>query len=111
MDGNVRAADRKIGSRFVPTYAVMIRDRMIDPEEFATYGKMAGAARGDHQIKPLAFYGPHEVVEGPPVEGVVILEFADMAAAKAWYHSDAYQAAAQHRFKGAEYRVLFVDGI
>ena len=45
------------------------------------------------------------------MEGVVILEFADMAAAKAWYHSDAYQAAVQHRFKGAEYRVLFVDGL
>ena len=41
MGGNVRATDRKIGSRSVSTYAVMIRDRMIDPEEFATYAKMA----------------------------------------------------------------------
>jgi uncharacterized protein (DUF1330 family) len=92
-------------------YAVMIRERLTDPEEFATYGKMAAAARGDHDITPLAFYGAHEVVEGPPVEGVVILKFPNMEAAKAWYHSEAYQAALKHRLAGAEYRVVFVEGL
>ena len=92
-------------------YAVMIRDRMIDADEFATYGKMAREGRGDNPPKPLAFYGAHEVVEGPPAEGVVILEFADMAAAKAWYHSEGYQKALPHRLKGAEYRVIFVEGV
>jgi len=95
----------------MPAYAIMIRDKMIDADEFATYGKMAGAARGDHQIKPLAFYGANEAVEGLPAEGVVLLEFPDMAAAKAWYYSDAYQAALVHRKLGAEYRVIFVEGL
>jgi uncharacterized protein (DUF1330 family) len=91
-------------------YAIMIRDRMKDPEEFATYGKLAGAARVDN-LKALAFYGPHQVAEGDPAEGVVLLEFPDMAAARAWYDSPAYQAAKAHRVKGADYRVVFVEGL
>jgi len=42
---------------------------------------------------------------------VVLLKFPDMAAARAWYHSPAYQAAKVHRLKGAEYRVILVDGV
>jgi uncharacterized protein (DUF1330 family) len=92
-------------------YAIMIRDKMIDAEAFATYGKMAGKARGDHPIKPLAFYGASETVEGLPADGVVLLEFPDMAAARAWYFSDAYQAAVAQRKLGAEYRVIFAEGL
>jgi len=92
-------------------YAVMIRERMKDAEEFATYGKLAREARGDHKLKALAFYGPQQVAEGEDVEGVVILEFPDMAAARAWYDSPAYQAAKVHRVKGADYRVIFVEGV
>jgi uncharacterized protein (DUF1330 family) len=92
-------------------YAVMIRDRLTDPEEFATYQKLAGQARGDNPPKPLAFYGVHETVEGPPADGIVILEFPSMDAAKAWYNSDGYQGALPHRLAGAEYRVMFVEGV
>ncbi len=94
----------------MPAYAIMIRDRTKDTEEFATYGKLAGAARVEG-LKALAFYGKHEVVEGDPAEGVVILEFPDMAAAKGWYDSPAYQTALVHRLKGADYRVIFVEGL
>lgn len=92
-------------------YVIMIRDRMKDADAFAAYGKLAGAARGDHPIKALAFYGPHTVEEGDPAEGVVLLEFPDMDAAKAWYHSPAYQTAKAERLKGADYRVIMVEGI
>jgi uncharacterized protein (DUF1330 family) len=34
-----------------------------------------------------------------------------MAAARAWYDSPAYEEARQHRFKGAEYRMLLVEGV
>ena len=81
------------------------------PEAFAAYGKLAREARGDHPIKALAFYGQHQVAEGEAVEGVVLLEFPDMAAARAWYDSPAYQAAKAHRVKGADYRVIFVEGV
>lgn len=92
-------------------YVILIRDKMIDADEFATYGQKAKLAREGHAITPKAFYGRHEVLEGAEVEGAVILEFPTFAEAKAWYDSPAYQEALQHRLKGAEYRVLIVEGV
>jgi uncharacterized protein (DUF1330 family) len=51
------------------------------------------------------------VLEGPVAEGVAIAEFPSLEEARQWYESPAYQAAAQHRFKGATYRGLIVEGI
>ncbi len=92
-------------------YVVMIKDQTLDKDELAIYSQKAGAARGDHQINPLAFYGEQEVLEGADAEGVVVLEFTDMDAARAWYHSPAYQEAKAHRVKGASYRVILVNGV
>jgi uncharacterized protein (DUF1330 family) len=92
-------------------YAVFIRDRMRDPNEFKTYSQKSAAARGDHPLKAHVYYGPVEVLEGPPVDGVVIVEFPDKAAALAWYRSPAYQEAMQHRHKAADYRVFLVDSL
>ncbi len=94
----------------MPAYVLMTREKTIDPEEMKIYGGLAGKARGEVPPKPLAFYGAHEVFEGAATEGVVLLEFPDTAAAKAWYNSPAYQEALQHRLKGSEYRVILVDG-
>ena len=94
-----------------PAYVILVRDRMIDPEEFTAYGAKAREARGGHAVTPLAFYGRQEVLEGPEVEGAVILSFPSFAEAQAWYRGPAYQAALQHRLKGAEYRVMIVEGV
>jgi len=95
----------------MPAYVIFIKNKTLDADELKIYGQKAGAARGDHQIKPLAFYGPLEVLEGDDAEGVVLLEFADKAAAHAWYDSPEYQAAKQHRLKGADYRVILAEGL
>jgi uncharacterized protein (DUF1330 family) len=92
-------------------YVVFVRDRITDPEEFATYGKMAPLAREGHDMTPLAFYGALQTLEGEAVDGSVILEFPTMAEARAWYDSPLYQEAKQHRLKGAEYRVFIVEGL
>jgi uncharacterized protein (DUF1330 family) len=94
-----------------PAYVILVRDRMIDPAEFATYGQKAREARAGHAVTPVAYYGRHEVLEGPPVEGAVILQFPSFAEAQAWYRSPAYQEALKHRLAGAEYRVLIVEGV
>ena len=94
-----------------PAYVILIRERMTDPAEFATYGQKAREARGSHAITPLAFYGRQEVLEGPDVEGAVIMHFPSFAEAQAWYRSPAYQAALKHRLAGAEYRVMIVEGV
>jgi uncharacterized protein (DUF1330 family) len=93
------------------SYVIFIRDKMNDPEEFKIYSKMAGAARGDHQLKAHVYYGAVETLEGLEADGVVVVEFPDTAAAHAWYDSPAYQEAKAHRAKAADYRVILVDGL
>jgi uncharacterized protein (DUF1330 family) len=92
-------------------YVILIRERMHDESEMAKYAETAKAARGGHNITPLAFYGDYETLEGADADGVVILRFPDMEAAKAWYKSPEYQAARAHRFQAADYRVILVDGV
>jgi uncharacterized protein (DUF1330 family) len=92
-------------------YVIFIRDEMHDPDEFRTYSKMAAGARGDHQMKAHVFYGALETLEGPAVDGVVVVEFPDRAAAHAWYDSPEYQEAKVHRDLAATYRVVLVDGL
>ena len=92
-------------------YVIFIKERMQDEVEMGLYKSSVGASFKGHSPSFLAAYGALEVLEGAPAEGVVILEFADMEKARAWYHSPAYQEAARHRFAGAVYRGLIVEGI
>jgi len=95
----------------MPAYAILIRERVRDTEELKTYSQKAALAREGHDLKALVRYGKVECLEGPPVEGTVILEFPDMAAARAWYDSDAYKAARKHRYLAADYRVFLTEGV
>jgi uncharacterized protein (DUF1330 family) len=92
-------------------YVVYVRDRITDPEEFQKYEELSAAASEGLQMKPLAFYGEVDTLEGAPVDGAVIIEFASVEEARSMYNSPKYQEALQHRLKGAEYRVFIVDGI
>jgi len=91
-------------------YVVFTREHTNDTAELDRYKELAPAARVGRDLTPLAFYGQLEVLEGAPFEGAVILRFPDMAAARDWYHSPAYQEARQHRLKGADYRVFLIEG-
>jgi uncharacterized protein (DUF1330 family) len=92
-------------------YVVFVRDRTNNPSELATYSQKVGSALVGHPVTVLAAYGRHEVLEGPAVEGVVILEFPSFDEAKAWYDSPAYREVREHRFKGADYRAVIVEGL
>lgn len=92
-------------------YAIMIRDKMRDPDLFKAYSKAASQTGKNHPLKPLAFYGAFETLEGAEADGVALIEFPDMAAAKAWYDSPEYQEARANRLVGADYRVIFVEGL
>ena len=92
-------------------YVVYIRDRITDPVEFKKYEESAPAASVGHPVTPLAYYGAVETLEGPPVDGAVILKFPTVAAAQASYNSPDYQEALKHRLKGAEYRVFIIEGV
>jgi uncharacterized protein (DUF1330 family) len=92
-------------------YVVFIRERMRNRTEYEAYRETSQPVNASHHLKALALYGQHEVLEGPTIEGAVILEFPTIEAAKAYYHSAAYQHAARHRFLGADYRAFIVEGV
>ena len=92
-------------------FLVFIREKKLDQSELKAYWAKIRATTEGHPIKILAAYGRHVTLEGPEVEGVVVAEFPSVEEARAWYDSPAYQEVAQHRFRGAVYRGLIVEGV
>lgn len=92
----------------MPAYLVFIREATKDVEALEEYRTQARAALADHPMTILA-RGPHEVWEGMPADGVLIMEFPTLEAARTWYQSPAYQAAKTLRLQGADYRVLVIE--
>lgn len=92
-------------------YGIFIREETTDAAELEAYSPRAVASLEGHNLKVLAAYGRQEVWEGPEAEGVVIVEFPTMAAAKAWYESPAYREAREYRFRGAKYRAILAEGL
>ncbi|MET0330928.1 MAG: DUF1330 domain-containing protein [Dyella sp.] len=92
-------------------YVVLTRLHTTDPAELATYSQKAAQARAGHALTALAAYGKHEVLEGAPIEGAVILRFPSMDEARAWYGSPAYQEAKAHRLQGGDYHLFLIEGI
>ena len=95
----------------MPAYLVFIRTKTIDQKELETYWDGIKATMEGHSIELLVAYGAHEVLEGDPIEGIVIARFPTVQAAKDWYCSEAYQNVAKHRRNGAIYQGLIVKGV
>lgn len=91
-------------------YMVLTQNRTTDAAELDTYGQLASANLEGHKYKALAKHGALTVLEGPPIEAVVILEFETVAAAQAWYGSPAYKLALAHRKAGADCGMFIVAG-
>jgi uncharacterized protein (DUF1330 family) len=87
------------------------RAKNAKPEEYERYREKARPAAEGHPLKPLVLYGKYEMLEGPAIEGAVVLEFPTVEAAKIYYNSPAYQDAVKHRFLAADYRVFIVEGL
>ena len=92
-------------------YVVFRREKTLDQSELEAYWAKVKSTMDGRPLKVLAAYGKHVALEGPDVEGVVIAEFPTVEEAQDWYNSPAYQAAAQHRHRGAVYRGLIVEGV
>jgi uncharacterized protein (DUF1330 family) len=93
-------------------YVICIREDAIrDPAAMATYSQMNREAPRDPKLKPLIVYGATEAMEGKAPDGIILLQFPTREDAKAWYNSPQYQAAIPHRKKGADYRVMIVQGL
>ena len=95
----------------MPAYVVFIREKTLDRSELEAYWSRASATMEGRPIKVLVAYGRHVTLEGPEVEGIVVPEFPSVEEARAWYDSPAYREVAEHRFRGAVYRGLIVEGV
>ncbi len=91
-------------------YIVFTKKKTLDENELKIYGEKIWPTFEGHQVKVLVGYGRYEVLEGEPVEGVVILEFPTFDAAKAWYDSPDYRAVIGHRFDGAIFNGFVAEG-
>ncbi|WP_310532010.1 DUF1330 domain-containing protein [Novosphingobium sp.] len=95
------------------TYMIFIREgTIVDHEAMAAYQSgNRGANAAASAMKPLVVYGELETLEGDAADGVVVLQFPDRDAAKAWYFSPEYQEKVKLRQKAAPYRCLMVEGL
>jgi uncharacterized protein (DUF1330 family) len=92
-------------------YVVITREKTRNQAKLDEYKKLAGVSFQKHPTANIrAIHGRREVLEGPTVEDVVIIEFPSYEAALAWYHSPEYQAASEQRFQGGDYRFVLTEG-
>ncbi|MBY3381800.1 DUF1330 domain-containing protein [Rhizobium laguerreae] len=92
-------------------YAIFIQERSRDEVELQRYAELLRPLLGKSGATVLAVHGPQDVLEGAAPEGVVMVSFPTMEAARAFYDNPEYQAAAKHRFIGADYRSFIIGGI
>jgi uncharacterized protein (DUF1330 family) len=96
----------------MPVYMLFIREKPVrDPAAMEAYHRGTRTNPRDPNLVPLAVYGATEALEGEAPDGIVMLQFPTVEDAKRWYYSPGYQAAMQHRLKGADYRALIVQGL
>ena len=82
-----------------------------DRQKLEDYWKAAGPTFEGRGAKFLSIYTPLTPLESVGrLEGVVLIEFPDVAAAKAWYESPAHQRARQHRVGAADAEFFIIDG-
>lgn len=84
---------------------------VTDPEAYRGYQALAPAAFARFGARFLARGGEAEVLEGPQAARHVVIEFPDLASARACYHSDEYRAAKAARQGAADVAVVIVEGL
>ena len=95
----------------MPAYVIVETD-INDPERYEQYKAASPAAIMAGGGRFLVRGGEMLVLEGDwQPSRLVLLEFADLAAAKRWYESEAYQEAKKLRQGAARLRMVAVQGV
>jgi uncharacterized protein (DUF1330 family) len=92
-------------------YIIVTYRKVKDPDKLAAYAKLAGPAVAASGGKLLVRGLPAETHELGLKERPVVMEFADVAAASAQYHSAAYQEALRVLSDGAERDIRICEGV
>jgi uncharacterized protein (DUF1330 family) len=97
----------------MPVAYLIARARVDDPAKYQRYAALAGPIIEKYGGRPLARGGRFEVLEGPEsFNRFVVLEFPSLERARAYFHSEEYQAAARFRREGGGVlEVVIVEGV
>ncbi len=95
----------------MPAY-IIIDVEITDPSVYEEYKKFTPATLVAHGGRFLVRGAPAELLEGERPPGrIVVLEFPDLAAAKAWWSSPEYAPAKAIRQKASVSWMVAVDGV
>jgi uncharacterized protein (DUF1330 family) len=95
---------------YMPAYVIAEVD-VTNPAGYESYRPLAGASIAQYGGKFLVRGGKAELIEGTSDPArIVVIEFADLVAAKRWYNSPEYQEALKIRLANSTGRVLMVEG-
>lgn len=91
---------------------VIVDIDVTDPAVYEEYKKLAPATIAAYGGKYLARGGKSEILEGTwSPKRLVILEFENMARAKAWVNSPEYAPAKEMRHRSANGNMVLVEGV
>lgn len=91
-------------------YVMFLVDEIVSPERLREYQQKARPTVEHAGGRIVVAYGRQRIVEGEPLQGVVMVEFPTYEAAEKWYDSRSYQEAAALRREGVRCRVVIVEG-
>lgn len=95
----------------MPKAYVIVDIDVTDPDAYEKYKTAAAPAVTEYGGTYIVRGGATEVLEGDRVpKRTVILEFPDVAAGRAWYHSPEYTAARKLREGAATGSLILVEG-
>ena len=91
---------------------VIVNDEIQDQGTFSEFRERIGATVEAHGGRYLVRGGNVEVVEGTwSADRVVVVEFDDVGAAKAWLDSSEYNELKELRQRSAKANVIVVEGV
>jgi len=91
---------------------VIAEVNVTDPDAYAPYSEQVPAAIANGGGAYRVRGGEVTALEGdPPAGRIVVLEFSDVDAAKAWYQGEEYQKILPLRLAASEGRVFIVEGV
>ena len=92
-------------------YFIVDQKGIHDPETMKTYSAGVAATVEQYGGKFLVRGGDPETIEGDwPAKRVIMIEFADRAALKAWYDSEEYADLKAMRIASSSANIIAVDG-
>jgi len=96
----------------VPSAFIIANVHVTDPQQYAQYRELAGLAMKAHGAEVCVRGGAVQVLEGDwQPERVVVLKFASVEKARAFYDSPEYRQAIKAREGAAVMRMVLVDGV